>query len=159
MSGAGKGACLRFHRTRYPHAVVHRARCAHGEAASIKLVEECRGNRDDNEAAADSLAQLLSHNGHETRVVYTATQALEACDEYEPSVALLDIGLPDLDGYELARRIRQKFGAEIMLVALTGYGQAEDKQKAADAGFDEHLTKPVSIVDVERVLLEIGGAV
>lgn len=111
---------------------------------------------DDNEAAADSLAQLLRHNGHGVRVVYDAPQALAACEDYTPRVALLDIGLPTMDGYELARRLRDKFGEDIMLVALTGYGQADDKEKARAAGFDEHLTKPVSIVDVERVLLELS---
>jgi signal transduction histidine kinase/ActR/RegA family two-component response regulator len=110
---------------------------------------------DDNEAAAASLGKLLEHNGHRTFIAYDAAQALALCETHTPTVALLDIGLPDMDGYELARRLRQKFGDDLMLVALTGYGQAEDKQKARDAGFNEHLTKPVSIVDVERVLLEL----
>ncbi len=113
---------------------------------------------DDNEAAADSLSQLLRHNGHETRVAYDANQALAICEDYTPTVALLDIGLPGMDGYELAGRLRAKFNDSVMLVALTGYGQQEDKDKARDAGFDEHLTKPVSIVDVERVLLDLSKA-
>lgn len=111
---------------------------------------------DDNEAAADSLSQLLQHNGHLTQVAYDAPEALSLCEGYEPSVALLDIGLPTMDGYELARRLRQRFGNGIALVALTGYGQAEDKQKAKEAGFDDHLTKPVSIVDVERLLVDLS---
>ncbi len=111
---------------------------------------------DDNEAAAASLHQLLEHNGHRSIVAYDGTRALALCETHTPTVALLDIGLPDIDGYELARRLRQKFGDTIMLVALTGYGQDEDKRKAYEAGFDEHLTKPVSIVDIERVLLDLG---
>ncbi|MEK7109524.1 MAG: ATP-binding protein [Patescibacteria group bacterium] len=111
---------------------------------------------DDNEAAAASLCRLLEHNGHQTLVAHDATQALLLCEKYFPTVALLDIGLPDMDGYELARRLRQKFGDGLMLVALTGYGQDEDKRRAREAGFDEHLTKPVSIVDVERVLLDLN---
>jgi signal transduction histidine kinase/CheY-like chemotaxis protein len=110
---------------------------------------------DDNEAAADSLGKLLEHNGHHTLIAYDAPDALKLCDEHQPAAALLDIGLPTMDGYELARHLRQKFGGAILLIALTGYGQSEDKQKAKEAGFDEHLTKPVSIVDVERVLLEL----
>lgn len=111
---------------------------------------------DDNEAAAASLGKLLELNGHSTRIAHDAEQALETLKTLSPQVALLDIGLPTMDGYELAARLRQRFGDEIMLVALTGYGQSEDKQKARDAGFDEHLTKPVSIVDIERVLAELS---
>ncbi len=111
---------------------------------------------DDNEAAADSLSKLLEHTGHKTLVAYDAPEALTLANTHRVNVALLDIGLPTMSGYELGTRLRQQFGKEITLVALTGYGQAEDKQKARDAGFDEHLTKPVSIVDVERVLLELG---
>ena len=73
-------------------------------------------------------------------------------------MALLDIGLPDISGYEVGKRLRAKYGFDISLVALTGYGQDEDRQKAADAGFDEHLVKPVSIVDIERTLAKLKKA-
>jgi CheY-like chemotaxis protein len=136
-------------RSRFSKAVFGRSKAL--GALSILVV-------DDNEAAADSLSQLLRHNGHEARVAYDAHQALAICEDYTPTVALLDIGLPGMDGYELAGRLRAKFNDSIMLVALTGYGQQEDKDKARDAGFDEHLTKPVSIVDVERVLLDLSKA-
>jgi len=111
---------------------------------------------DDNEAAASSLCKLLEHNGHKASTANDATGALAWCEAHTPAAALLDIGLPDMDGYGLARRLRQKFGNSILLVALTGYGQDEDKRKAREAGFNDHLTKPVSIVDVERVLAELA---
>ena len=70
-------------------------------------------------------------------------------------MALVDIGLPDIDGYEVARRLRAKYGKSIGLIALTGYGQQDDREKSRDAGFDEHLGKPVSIVDVEHALAQL----
>lgn len=110
---------------------------------------------DDNEGAAQALGTLLEHNGHTVALAYSGAEAIARAQEAGPRVALLDIGLPDMDGYALARRLRQEHPA-IVLVALTGYGQSEDRQKSKDAGFDEHLVKPVSIVDVERVLSELG---
>ena len=109
---------------------------------------------DDNEPAAQSLARLLEHGKHKVWVAYDAPEALELARQHKPDVALLDIGLPTMDGYELARRMREVI-PDVSLVALTGFGQTEDKQKARDAGFAEHLVKPVSIVDVERVLSEL----
>ncbi len=113
---------------------------------------------DDNEAAATMLSTLLKHNGHTTCVAYTGTEALAVATQEQPQVALLDIGLPDMDGYEVAKQLRAKFGSSIALVALTGYGQSDDKEKATAAGFDDHLVKPVSIVDVERALASLKRA-
>jgi len=80
-------------------------------------------------------------------------QALESLDIFKPDIALLDIGMPGMDGYELARRIRATpRGNGLVLVALTGWGQADDKQRAAEAGFDEHLTKPVDPDLLSRVI-------
>jgi signal transduction histidine kinase/CheY-like chemotaxis protein len=110
---------------------------------------------DDNEPAAQGLATLLRHNGHLVRLAYDAPEALALCETQVPDVAILDIGLPTMSGYELGRNIRERWGKDVTLVALTGYGQEEDKQKAREAGFEEHLVKPVSIVDVERVLSEL----
>lgn len=110
---------------------------------------------DDNEAAAQMLGTLLTHNGHKVAVAHTGFAAIEETQKNKPAVALLDIGLPDIDGYEVAKRLRAQYGFDISLVALTGYGQEEDRQKAKDAGFDEHLVKPISIVDVERVLAKL----
>jgi signal transduction histidine kinase len=111
---------------------------------------------DDNEAAAEGLRKLLEHHGHTVRVAYDAPPALEMIAQEPPDVAILDIGLPTMDGYLLAKKIRERFGKKVGLIALTGYGQSDDKQKAKDAGFDEHLVKPVSVVDVQRVLLELN---
>lgn len=113
---------------------------------------------DDNETAATMLSTLLTHNGHSVSVAHTGFDALEEAARQRPKVVLLDIGLPDLSGYEVAKRLRAQFGYDISLVALTGYGQEEDRQQAREAGFDEHLVKPVSIVDVERVLAKFKRA-
>jgi signal transduction histidine kinase/ActR/RegA family two-component response regulator len=99
---------------------------------------------DDNVDAADSVAMLLGMEGHQTRTVNTARAALLAAPEFEPEVVLLDIGLPEMDGYEVARRLRAQNGAHLMrLVAVTGYGQPADRRRAQAAGFDEHMVKPV----------------
>ena len=99
---------------------------------------------DDNVDAADSIAMLLSMEGHQTRTVNTARAALLAAPEFKPEVVLLDIGLPEMDGYEVARRLRAQNGAHLMrLVAVTGYGQPADRRRARAAGFDEHMVKPV----------------
>ncbi|MEJ1966331.1 MAG: ATP-binding protein [Gammaproteobacteria bacterium] len=99
---------------------------------------------DDNVDAADSIAMLLSMEGHETRSVNTARAALLAVPDFKPEVVLLDIGLPEMDGYEVARHLRSQGSAHRMrLVAVTGYGQPADRLRAHEAGFDEHMVKPV----------------
>jgi len=101
---------------------------------------------DDYAPAADSLAELLQAQGFETRVARDGTDALDAAADFKPALALIDIGLPQMDGYELARRLRATKGLEnLRLVALTGFGQASDLARAAEAGFDAHLLKPVSL--------------
>ena len=108
---------------------------------------------DDNRDAAESLGMLLELEDCTVSVAYDGQQALEVLDAFKPDVALLDIGMPGMDGYELARRIRAtQRGRNLLLVALTGWGQAEDKKRAADAGFDEHLTKPIDPDMLGRVL-------
>ena len=106
---------------------------------------------DDNEDAADSLATLLGVMGYQVRVAYDGPEAIEAADEFHPAVALLDIGLPRLSGYDIARHIREKQGARVLLVAITGWGQDDDRRKARDAGFDHHFTKPADF----EVLVEL----
>jgi PAS domain S-box-containing protein len=109
---------------------------------------------DDNRDAAESLALLLELDGHDTRAVFTPEDALRCVSEQAFDVMLLDIGLPGMDGYEVARRTRGMRGLERMrLVALTGYGQAEDRQRALDAGFDAHLVKPVEPERLQQVLM------
>jgi signal transduction histidine kinase len=108
---------------------------------------------DDNVDAADSLAQLLRLEGHDTDTAYTARSALDKFETYSPDLVLLDIGLPEMDGYEVAYRLKQRSGGRrVAIVALTGYGQSDDRDRALAAGFDEHLVKPVSYGELQRVL-------
>ena len=108
---------------------------------------------DDNEDAANSLAMILKLSGHETASVYTAMDALERAVSFRPDVVLLDIGLPGMDGYEVAQKMRELPGlADIRLVAVTGYGRSDDRLRARDAGFDDHLTKPVEFAVLDRAL-------
>jgi CheY-like chemotaxis protein len=97
---------------------------------------------DDNEDAANATAMLIEAMGGDARVVYDGESALEMMQEYQPEVILLDIGMRTLDGYETCQRIRRLFGKRIPVVALTGFGQEQDKERAERAGFDAHLTKP-----------------
>ena len=99
---------------------------------------------DDNKDAADSLAMLLNLSGHELRVAYSGRAALALAQTFRPHVAVLDIGMPDMSGYEVARELRREsWGAGVCLVALTGWGQPDDRRRAQEAGFDHHLTKPI----------------
>jgi len=98
---------------------------------------------DDNEDAADSLATLLGVMGYEVRTAYDGPEAIVAADEFQPAVALLDIGLPQLSGYDIAKHVREHRGGDVLLVAITGWGQEDDKRRAREAGFDHHFTKPV----------------
>jgi CheY-like chemotaxis protein len=111
---------------------------------------------DDNADAANSLAMLLSLDGHEIQVSYSAREALERVRSFTPEVALLDIGLPEMDGCQLARQLRAdpKLNG-LRLIALTGYGQSEDQQHTRAAGFDDHLVKPVELADIERAMFGI----
>jgi CheY-like chemotaxis protein len=106
---------------------------------------------DDNVDAADSIALLLRLSGHETRVVHDGPQALELCAKFAPDVVVLDIGLPGMDGYEVIHRLRDA-GFAGRAVALSGYGQPEDRQKSVIAGFDAHLVKPVDLGTLETAL-------
>lgn len=110
---------------------------------------------DDNESAAVGLAKLLKYKGHDALPVHSGQQAIETVPAFDPDVTLLDIGLPGMDGYETARRIRAIAKPELILIALTGYGQADDREKARAAGFDFHLTKPVGIAEIEHVIAQI----
>jgi len=103
---------------------------------------------DDNEDAALSLAMMLDVMGYEVRTAHDGLEAVRAADEFLPEAALLDIGLPNLSGYDVARHIRGHQGEEVLLVAITGWGTAEDVKRSQDAGFDHHFTKPA---DPERL--------
>ena len=108
---------------------------------------------DDNEDAADSLATLLDVLGYSVRVAYDGPDAIVAADEFRPDAALLDIGLPKLSGYDIARHMRNTRGEGVLLVAITGWGQEDDRRKARDAGFDHHFTKPADF-DLLMALLQ-----
>ena len=111
---------------------------------------------DDNRDGVESLSMLLQLAGHEVFLAYCGRDALESCERLRPDVAVLDIGMGDIDGYEVAKRIRAKpWGTQMQLIAMTGWGRADDKRAAHDAGIDHHLTKPVDLDDLER-LLEAG---
>jgi two-component system, sensor histidine kinase len=110
---------------------------------------------DDNRDAADSLATLLGMSGNEVSVAHSGEEALRLAQLAQPRAVILDIGMPGMNGYEVARRIRgQDWGRDVLLIAVTGWGQAEDKQRSREAGFDHHLTKPIDISEVERLLYD-----
>ena len=114
---------------------------------------------DDNRDAASSLATLLQITGHETFTSHDGLAAIEAAKKHRPELVLLDIGLPTLNGYEVCRRIReQPWGKGMFLIALTGWGQIEDRRKSRDAGFDGHLVKPVNYGDLVKMLQSLAAA-
>jgi len=114
---------------------------------------------DDNKDAASTMEILLKSLGHEARVVHTGIEALQVTAEFKPDVVLLDIGLPDIDGYEVARRLRaSKSDRSFRIVAVTGWDQDTDKRKSQEAGFDMHLVKPVAPADLEKALAQRSGA-
>ena len=115
---------------------------------------------DDNKDAAEWLATLLNLSGHETHVAHDGADAMKAAERILPDVVLLDIGLPRVDGYEVCRRIRQQpWGKRLVIVALTGWGQEEDRQKSREAGFNTHLIKPVDEHVIANVLASLPSEV
>ena len=111
---------------------------------------------DDNRDAATSLADLLNVVGHETHLAYDGEAAVDAASTFHPDVILLDIGLPKLNGYEVCRRIRTQLpGRDIVIIAITGWGQDEDRRKSQDAGFNGHLVKPAAYADLVKLLDEL----
>lgn len=161
-SGPGKGSTFTI---RLP------AECqlqSSGQATRVVSATPHSGRRgrvlvvDDNRDAASSLAMVLGTSGHAVQIAHAGEEALIAGSAMEPDVVLLDIGLPDINGYEVARRIRHSaWGRGVLLVALTGWGQKDDVERAHDAGFDLHLTKPADPERIERLvedfLAERGG--
>jgi PAS domain S-box-containing protein len=124
---------------------------ARPEAAALRILVV-----DDNEDAADLLSSLLEALGHATKVAHDGPTALHAAESFSPELALLDIGLPVMDGYELAQRLRRQLaGRCLRLVAVTGYGLDSDRERAHAAGFDAHLVKPVSIDRLRRIIAEL----
>jgi CheY-like chemotaxis protein len=108
---------------------------------------------DDNRDVAASLATFLQFIGHDVRVAHDGEKALELAEAFRPQTILLDLGMPGIDGYEACRRIRKaEWSSNMRLIAITGWGQDEDRRKSADAGFDVHLVKPVNPEALEHLL-------
>lgn len=111
---------------------------------------------DDNHDVADSLQILLRMLGHETRTVYAGKDALAVIRDWTPEIAFIDIGMPDMDGYQLGQAIRsQDLRPRPLLVALSGYGSDRNRQRSLKAGFDHHLLKPAALDDIEALLAEL----
>jgi PAS domain S-box-containing protein len=114
---------------------------------------------DDNRDAAASLTMMLALVGHDTRTAHDGLEAVELAEAFRPEVILLDIGLPKLNGYDACRRIReQPWGRDLFIVAVTGWGQEEDRHHSRDAGFDQHLVKPVDFAKLEKLLAQLKSA-
>jgi len=110
---------------------------------------------DDNADAAQSLEMLLKLMKHETKIAYGGLEALELAAQYQPEVVLLDIGLPGMNGYEVARRLREAGGGskkKPYIVAVSGYGSDEARRRAVEAGFNAHLLKPIDINELSQLL-------
>jgi CheY-like chemotaxis protein/two-component sensor histidine kinase len=111
---------------------------------------------DDNQAAASMLSRLFATFGHEVRTAADGQEAIDIAADFRPDLVLMDLGMPRVDGYEAARRMRDHdWGQQMTLVALSGWGQGEDKRKTHEAGFDEHLVKPPDLADLRRILAGI----
>ena len=146
---------------RLPLAVQERPQTNENEdAGEVQQPARPSGQRllvvDDNKDAANSFAMLLRLQGHEVRVAHSGPAALEMTKASSPDVVFLDIGMPGMDGYEVARRMRQQPGLEkVVLAALTGWGQQEDRRRSAQAGFDHHLVKPPESKAIESLLADL----
>lgn len=113
---------------------------------------------DDNADSTEPLSLLLQARGHETRVAVEGIEAITVADDFQPHCVVLDLGLPGIDGYEVARRLRERpYGAELTLVALTGWAGKDVRAKAAAAGFDYHLVKPVNWEELEHIVTAEGA--
>jgi CheY-like chemotaxis protein len=110
---------------------------------------------DDIPDAAEMMRLMLECMGHEVQVAADGVQAVEMAREFDPQIALLDIGMPRMDGYDAARQIRAVLGSRVLLVALTGWGQEEDQRRAYSAGFDRHLTKPAEPAILESLIASV----
>jgi CheY-like chemotaxis protein len=109
---------------------------------------------DDNKDLAGSLARLLRILGHDVEVVFDGRKGIETARSYRPRVVILDIGLPNLDGYQVARTLRQEGFNDTMIIALSGYVHEEDRERSREAGMDHHLTKPVDLKTIARLIAQ-----
>ena len=114
---------------------------------------------DDNRDSADSFAILLQHEGHQVCLAYSGMDALAMGAKFRPQLMLLDLGMPDIDGHAVAQQVRSaEWGSEVVLVAVTGYGQAEDLRKTRENGFDHHFVKPVDFGLLQPLLKKCANA-
>lgn len=115
---------------------------------------------DDNRDAAISLGTLLELSNHEVLIAHDGEEALKIARDAMPEAMILDIGMPRITGDQVARAVRDEpWGAHVLMVAVTGWGQPEDKERASAAGFDHHLTKPVDVDQMEKLLIEFAGGI
>jgi two-component system CheB/CheR fusion protein len=146
--GLGRGATFLITLPRAAPPLVEFVSTANADIPSRRILIV-----DDNADAANSLSELLKMDGHETLPAFSAEEALSFADVFNPEIVLLDIGLPRMDGYEVAKRLRlSPLHSRTTLIALTGYGQQEDLDRAQAAGFDAHLVKPVDLPALTRLL-------
>ena len=147
--GPGQGACftLDLPLASAPAAVTEQQPVARGLARQRVLIV------DDNEDAADSLGMLLETSESEVRIAHSGREALTIFEQFDPAFVLLDIGMPDMDGYEVARAIRSRYAERHpVLIAFTGWGQETDRTRAREAGFDHHLVKPTDLRTLKTIL-------
>jgi CheY-like chemotaxis protein len=121
------------------------ASASDGTSQRILVVE-------DNEDARELMRALIEKMGHEVQTASDGATAIEVARAFQPTLVLLDIGLPQMDGYSLARKLRQEHGVELVLAALTGYGQERDRRMSEEAGINHHLVKPVSLEAVRAII-------
>jgi CheY-like chemotaxis protein len=140
---------LRASFSREPNMATTRSRREHLEQTRVLVV-------DDNIDAAHMLAELLRIDGHEVQVAHEGEGALDIATVFRPQLAILDIGLPGMDGYELAEKLRAKDG-EVVLVALSGYGGEPYRRRSEEAGFSGYLLKPVDIATVRTAVQQLGN--
>jgi CheY-like chemotaxis protein len=151
--GQGSEFVVRLPLSPSPAAPAELRRSAKQESKRLEMLVV-----DDNHDAAFTTAQLLRHAGHEVRTAHSGLEALDAALAHRPDAILLDLGLPEIDGYGVARRLRRQPGFEdVILIAVSGYGQESDKQRSAEAGCDAHLVKPVEIGKIVAVLEALLG--
>ena len=154
--GAGRGSEFTVH---LPLGAPGAGTCAADDATAVPTAAHPLRILvvDDSRDAADICATLLELSGHRVQTAYSGRRALEVAEAFQPQVLLLDIGLPDIDGYQLARSIRAApWGQSAYLVAVTGWGQEQDRRRASEVGFDHHLTKPVEAEALDSLLRSVG---
>ena len=148
--GPGKGSRFEVRLPLAPVSVAAAPRTAQSSTVASPGVRVLIA--DDNRDAADTLCRILALYGYEVRSAYDGGSALEICDSFRPQVAVLDIGMPVRNGYEVARELRAKHGRKLRLIALTGWGGEADVQRAREAGFDHHVTKPADPATLNEVI-------